>query len=204
MMDECHFHAVSAQAGALLAKWAAMLLLTLATVGLPASAASPQLATATARTVVAPHAYVSLEAVPRGRTFDLAVVAAIKRGYHINAHQVRSRYLIATEMETHFPAGFRAREISYPPGRLLKFSFSPEPLSVYTDSVTFRVRVDVLDDAPLGLWKLPIELRYQACNDRICLPPVKLPVVAEVRVTPVGTAARRTHSEIFKSREPLR
>lgn len=186
------------------ARWAAVFLLALGAAGLPASAASPQLATATARTVVAPRAYVSLKAVPRGRTFDLAVVAAIKRGYHINAHQVRNRYLIPTELQTDFPAGFSAREISYPPGKLLRFSFSPEPLSVYAGRVTLRVRVDVLGDAPLGPRKLPVALRYQACNDRICLPPVKLPVVVEVRVVPAGTAVRPAHPEIFNSGKPPR
>jgi Thiol:disulfide interchange protein DsbD, N-terminal len=188
----------------MLPRRAATLLLVLGTAGLPALAAPPQLATATARTVVEARAYASLDAVPRGRTFDLAVVAAIKRGYHINAHQLHNPYLIPTALETDFPAGFHVREISYPPGKLLKFSFAPEGLSVYTGRVTLRVRVAVLDGAPLGPRKLPVALRYQACNDQMCLPPVKLPLVVEVRVVPAGTAVRSVHPEIFNPGKPSR
>jgi Thiol:disulfide interchange protein DsbD, N-terminal len=176
---------------------AATILLALGIAWVPAPVASGQLATATARTVVEPRSYLSLDAAPRGRTFDLAVVATIKRGYHINAHQLRNRYLIPTELEADFPAGFRVREITYPPGKLLKFPFAPEGLRVYTGNVTLRARVAVLEDAPLGTRKLPVELRYQACNSQMCLPPVKIPVVVEVRVVPAGTAVRPVHPEIF-------
>jgi Thiol:disulfide interchange protein DsbD, N-terminal len=183
---------VAALLGALGAAW------------LPAVAGSPQLATATAKTIVQPRGYASLEAVPRGRTFELAVVAAVKRGYHINAHKIRDPYLIPTELVAKPPAGFRVEEISYPPGEWLKLSFSPERLLVYTGSVTLRVRVAALDDAPLGLEKLPLVLRYQACNDQMCLPPVNLPVVVEVRVASAGTAVRPAHPEIFGSAKPAR
>jgi Thiol:disulfide interchange protein DsbD, N-terminal len=182
----------------------ATLLLALGIAWLPAPGGSPQLATATARTVVEPRAYISLEEVPRGRTFDLAVVASIKRGYHINAHQLRNRYLIPTELEAHFPASFHVREISYPAGKLMKFPFAPEGLRVYTGRVTLRARVAALEDAPLGPQKLPVTLRYQACNDQLCLPPVKLPVAVEVRVVPAGTAVRPAHPEIFHPRQPAR
>ncbi|MCI0539993.1 MAG: hypothetical protein L0Z50_32710, partial [Verrucomicrobiales bacterium] len=46
-----------------------------------------------ADTVVKPAVYLSLEPVPRGRTFELAVVAQIQEGFHVNANKVLEDYL---------------------------------------------------------------------------------------------------------------
>ncbi len=144
-----------------------------------------------------PKVYVSLEPVPRGRTFDVAVVAKIRPGFHINAHEVSQDYLIPTALEPMFPAGFRIMDASYPSGVLRKFNFSPVELSVYENSVTLKIRVQAAPDAPLGKQKLPLTLRYQACNQEACLPPVKLPVTAELEVASPDAAARSVHPDVF-------
>ena len=41
------------------------------------------------------------------------------------------------------------------------------------------------------------ELRYQACNDRACLPPVKLPVTAELQIAAAGAKAVAQHPNVF-------
>ena len=150
-----------------------------------------------ANMVVSPRAYVSLQPVPRGRTFELALVAKIRPGFHINAHEVLEDYLIPTALEAELPAGFRALETVYPPGVLRKLRFSATQLSVYEDSVTLRMKLQAQPDAPLGLNKLPLTLRYQACNEEACLPPVKLPVTAEFEIAPAGAAARPANPDIF-------
>lgn len=160
------------------------------------SAPGPQLPRAAG--VVEPRAYVSLEPVPRGRAFEVAVVAKIRPGFHINAHEVSQNYLIPTSLETELPPGFRALDTVYPPGVPRKFEFSPEKLSVYEGSATLRVKLQALPDAPLGAHQLALKLRYQACNNEACLPPVKLLVIAEFEIVPAGTPARPAHSAIFR------
>ncbi len=150
-----------------------------------------------ANTVVSPRAYVSLQPVPRGRTFELGVVAKIRPGFHINAHEVLEDYLIPTALEAELPAGFRALDTVYPPGVLRKLKFSPTQLSVYEDSVTLRMKLQAQPDAPLGPNKLPLTLRYQACSEEACLPPVKLPVTAELQIAPAGAPARPANPDIF-------
>lgn len=149
--------------------------------------------------VVKPQAYVSLEPVPRGRTFELAVVAEIRQGFHLNSHQPTEEFLIPTTLVTQLPSGFREVETFYPPGEMLKFSFSPSPLSVYTGRVTVILRIEAAAGAPLGSQSIPLSLRYQACNDTTCLPPVKIPVEAKLTVAPAGTPAKSAHPEIFSA-----
>jgi cytochrome c biogenesis DsbD-like protein len=161
------------------------------------SSAAGQTGVPRANTLVTPSAYVSLRPVPRSRTFEIAVVLKVREGFHVNAHQVLEEYLIPTEVSAELPAGFRLIGIAYPKGTLRKFEFSESKLNVYEGSVTVRMKVEALGSAPLGLQSLPLKVRYQACSNEACFPPVNLPVTAELQVAERGAAARAVHAEIF-------
>lgn len=150
-----------------------------------------------ANEVVQARAYVSLQPVPRGRTFELAVVAQTRPGFHINTHEVSEDYLIPTTLEAELPPGLLALGITYPHGVLRKFNFSPAKLLVYEGSVTLRMKVKAAPDALLGPCRLALALRYQACNQEACLPPVKIPIAAELEIAPAGALARPAHPAIF-------
>lgn len=167
---------------------------------LPGTGPAPVAAHATetpGQAVAKPHAYASLEPVPRGRTFDVGIVVEIQREYHMNSHKPLDEFLIPTTLTAQLPQGFREVETSYPEGQLRKFAFASTPLSVYSGSVTLRMRVEAAADAPLGSATLPFTLRYQACNDTTCLPPVKLSVSLSFQVAPAGAKARPIHEDIF-------
>lgn len=150
-----------------------------------------------ADTVVKPAVYLSLEPVPRGRTFELAVVAQIQEGFHVNANKVLEDYLIPTTLTPELPAGVKLLETKYPDGQQLKFEFSEQPLNVYEGTFTMRLKLEAAKDAPLGALRVPITLRYQACNDVACLPPVKKPLEAEVMIAPAGAKAVPVNQKVF-------
>jgi hypothetical protein len=131
------------------------------------------------------------------------VVAEIARGFHMNSNHPSDAYLIPTTLTTQLPGGFKLLDTIYPDGHAQKFSFSPDkPLDVYSGSVTIKLRVLAQPGATLGTIAIPMTLRYQACNDSTCLPPVKLPVEAKVVVAETGAKAHATHSEIFSANIP--
>jgi Disulphide bond corrector protein DsbC len=153
-----------------------------------------------ASSVVKPQAYVSLEPVPRGKPFEVAVVAEIARGFHMNSNHPSDAYLIPTTLTPQLPAGFKLLDTIYPDGHAQKFSFSPDkPLDVYSGSVTIKLRIVAEESAAIGTMGIPMTLRYQACNDSTCLPPAKLPVEAKVVVAAAGAKAHAAHSEIFST-----
>ena len=169
----------------------------------PAFASQDSSAVPSAASVVKTHTFVSLERVPRGREFQIAVVLEIARGYHMNSHQPTDAYLIPTALTLQLPTGFELEDTIYPKGQLEKFAFSPNhALDVYSGSVTLLLRLEAHADAPLGETEIPIMLRYQACNDNVCLPPVKMPVSAKLEVANKGTASREVHPEIFSRLVP--
>ncbi len=152
------------------------------------------------REVVSPSAYVSLEPVARGSNFQLAVVLKIRNGFHINARKPSAEYLIPTDLRANLPAGFKsAGEVSYPQGELHTFTFTKTPLNVYQDKVVLRVPLTAQSDAPLGAQKIPLKLRYQACSQEVCLPPVTLDVDAPVTIAATTANSRPAHPELFAS-----
>jgi len=149
------------------------------------------------REVVKPEIYSSLDPAARGSSFQVAVVMKIRPGFHVNAREKSEDYLIATDLKAVLPSGFNSGEVSYPKGKLEKFTFSKIPLNVYQDTVILRMPVTALASAPLGKQHIPLKLRYQACSSELCLPPVTLTLDATLNMVALASAAKPAHTEIF-------
>ena len=59
----------------------------------------------TAASLVKPQTFISLDAVPQGKTFEAAVVVVIEKGYHMNSNKPSEDYLIATTLTPTAPGG---------------------------------------------------------------------------------------------------
>jgi len=180
---------------------AASALMLAASLGRPAVLfAQESAAPAPASSVVKASTYVSHDPVPRGQEFQVAVVVNILEGYHMNSHKPRESYLIPTTLTPQLPAGFTLADTVYPNGELKKFPFSPDKaLDVYTGSVTLRLKLHTEATASIGATSIAATLRYQACNNSACLPPVKLALSIPVQVAAAGTKTKALHPELFSS-----
>ena len=152
-----------------------------------------------AASVLQPQAYASLQPVPRGRAFEIAVVAKISPGFHINAHVPSEDYLIPTKITADLPPGVFLVETTYPRGVMRAFRFSKTPLRVYEGSFTVKMKLRVNGSAPLGPQKLTLTIAYQACNQDACLPPTKIPVTADLEIAAVDAPTHPAHTDIFSS-----
>ena len=171
--------------------------LALGFVGFVPSAVQAQIPNA--KDVVASTAYTSFEPVARGKEFQIAVVLKIRDGYHINARKTTLEYLIPTELRAELPVGYKASEVTYPNGELKSFAFSQtEKLNVYTGTVTLHLKVTAPAGAPLGAQHIPLKLRYQACSESVCLPPVRQDVDASFTL---AETAKPVHAELFSKQK---
>ncbi|HEV2520769.1 MAG TPA: protein-disulfide reductase DsbD domain-containing protein [Candidatus Acidoferrales bacterium] len=159
--------------------------------------AAQEEAIATASSVLQPQAYVSLQPVPRGRLFEIAVVAKISPGFHINAHEPSEEYLIPTKVTADLPPGVLLVETTYPRGVMRAFRFSKTPLRVYEDSFTVRMKLRAAGSAPLGAQKVSLTVGYQACNQDSCLPPTKVPVTAKLEIAAEDMPAHPANASVF-------
>jgi len=95
----------------------------------------------------------------------------VLKGFHINANTTDTKAnhpLIPTTLTVVGEAS-RGAEVEYPPGEEQRFSFSEEPIHVYSGEVTIVVRITA--PLPKGA-AVRLNLSYQACDDSACLPPV--------------------------------
>jgi thiol:disulfide interchange protein DsbD len=150
-----------------------------------------------AASVLQPQAYVSIQPVPRGRLFEIAVVAKITPGFHVNAHEPSEEYLIPTKVTAELPPGVVLVETTYPRGVMRSFQFSKTPLRVYETSFTVRMKLRLGTTVPLGRQKIPLTIGYQPCNQSACLPPTKIPASAELEIAAVDTPAHPANPNIF-------
>jgi Thiol:disulfide interchange protein DsbD, N-terminal len=111
-------------------------------------------------------------------------------GFHINSSVPRSSYLIPTKLTLNPPAGIDVGKIAYPAGTDVALPFAPdEKLNVYSGEFSIAAYLSAVSGATPGQHKVQGELSYQACNDRACYPPKKLPVSVEVTVVKSETAS---------------
>ena len=173
-------------------------LITLALLVVAALAGHTALAQMAARDVVLPTAFASFDPVAKGKRLQIAVVMKIHEGYHVNARKPTFDYLIPTDLKFEMPAGFKAGEVQYPDGQMRKFSFSKnDALNVYEGNTVLRIPVTVSENAPTGAQTVPLKLRYQACSNEVCLPPVTLNLTATINVSSSPSAAKPAHPELF-------
>ncbi len=111
-------------------------------------------------------------AAKAGAHADLIVALSIKSPFHINANPASESYLIATQVLVGQVSGLKIGKPSYPAPTLKQFSFFPKPLKVYQGTVQVHVPLS-FTSAYKGA-SVAGTLKYQACNEQSCLPPVTL------------------------------
>lgn len=158
-----------------------------------AQAAPPQAATATAK--------LSKSTLRPGERAIVTVYLNIKNGYHANANPASAAYLVPVTA-TVSGSGVSVSNPVYPKGKLRKFGFSDQMLSVYEGQVAIKVAVRVSAKAKTGSHQLSVKVRYQACTDRSCLIPqtISLSVPYTISGTSVAALADQTASKVKMAR----
>ncbi len=105
--------------------------------------------------------------------FNLTVDLEIRDGWHVNAHRPLQEELIPTVLTVDGGRGdWQLQEVEYPEGETVRLSFQEEPLLVYHGREQITVRLSGAAAGPAAV--VPVRLRIQACNDRVCLRPEEL------------------------------
>jgi len=129
-----------------------------------------------------------------GKPARVAALVTIEPGWHVNAHKPTFEYLIPTELSLKLPVGWKAEPAQYPAAEMKTFSFEKTPLAVYAGDVVILTRTQVPAGTKPGTYPVEAALRYQACNDSQCLPPVT--AQAKIDLT-VGPGGQPQHSKLF-------
>jgi DsbC/DsbD-like thiol-disulfide interchange protein len=116
-----------------------------------------------------------------GSTVEAKLSFKLREGYHVNSNTPSDEYLIPLRL-TWNPGPLQAAQVLYPKPQMEKYSFSEKPLSVFSGEFQVTTRFKVAASASPGSTVITGKIRYQACNDRMCLAPKNLEVAMPVDV----------------------
>ena len=115
-----------------------------------------------------------------GEPARLTVRLEIAEGWHVNANPAAAGLVPTTVTVNPGSLALRQVDVEYPPSRALPFPSLAETLEVWEGRVEVVSRLAAEEDAPAANGALRAAVRYQACDDEVCLLPVE--VVGRVAV----------------------
>jgi hypothetical protein len=117
--------------------------------------------------------------VDAGKAQTVELRFRVEDGFHINSHTPKDGLLVPTVFRVNAESEVKGSDLGYPKGMAFRLALdtgSGDVLDVYQGE--FRVSLRVV--APKGASTLVGSLKYQACDNAACFPPLTLPVKVAV------------------------
>ncbi len=125
--------------------------------------------------------------VAAGGRAEVVVHLTLAKGWHVNANPPALEYNIPTEVTLAASQGLSVGAARYPAGQQEKFEFEDTPLLVYTDAADVRIPLNAAANATSGVLKGKV--RFQACDNQVCLAPSSVEFTVQVTVTGATAAS---------------
>ncbi|MBY0369830.1 protein-disulfide reductase DsbD N-terminal domain-containing protein [bacterium] len=119
-----------------------------------------------------------------GQMGKVVVEASIKQGFHIQANPASMPRLIPTKVNLVGGSEIEVGKVVYPKSQPYKVAGLESAVATYAGRVEFEIPVTVAAGAKAGKRELDGDVRYQACDDKLCFPPTRAVFKAPVEVTP--------------------
>ena len=132
-----------------------------------------------------------------GTTYRVALEAQLEprgTGLHVNSNEPLESFLIPTVLTLEPPAGIALDGLAWPTPVLLEQQGAEQPLAVFEEHFVIGAALRLADDLEPGTYPVAGSLRYQACDDRMCYLPTRVPVSFDVTVAPPARELAATAS----------
>ena len=120
--------------------------------------------------------------VAAGVASEAEIRITVAKGYHVQANPAADEFLIPLTLAFDSHDDLEVGDIRYPPGEPYRLQGADEDLSVYGGTFAVPVSIRVSAAAREGAVAARGRLRYQACDDRLCLAPATLTFDLTARV----------------------
>ena len=109
-----------------------------------------------------------------GEPARLTARLEIAEGWHVNANPAAAGLVPTTVTVNPGRLPLRQIDVEYPPSRALPFPSLADTLQIWEGRVEVVSRLAAEEDAPAANGTLRAAVRYQACDDEVCLLPVEV------------------------------
>jgi DsbC/DsbD-like thiol-disulfide interchange protein len=141
--------------------------------------------------------FLSVDKLPAGSTCKFAVVLDVKDGWHVNANPPQPDNMIPTTVTVKAKHKTSQLETEYPEGTEFEVEALPEAVLVYEGEVLIRGTIEAPAEAVGKTEELEFQVRYQACNDKNCLPPKTLKLAGKIPIVKPGTPIKQINRKYF-------
>ncbi len=149
---------------------------------------------------IAVNGFFSVDPANQGSSFRAAIVMEIPKELHVNSNKPLGKYAIPTVVKVEAPKGLKVTPVTYPAGSVRTFDFgggSPDRLSVYEGRAIFRFNVTVAPDAPIGVARVRVNVRFQSCSDTVCFPPATREMSLAIAIVGPGERVNQINARYF-------
>ncbi|MBM4157361.1 MAG: hypothetical protein FJ216_01105 [Ignavibacteria bacterium] len=139
--------------------------------------------------------YTNKESYTPTETLKTAVVLKIKPQYHINSYKTDDEGYIKTVVEVN-SQDWNLSNIYYPPDTVYTFKSTGTTIRTYIGEIVIGADISPKRKLPPGIYKLPVTITYQACDDKTCLPPETITQETEITISEINTE-KTINSQVF-------
>ncbi len=134
--------------------------------------------------------------LPRGARCPIAVRLKLREGWHINANP-GTEFQVPTRIEVSSKQRVRLTRVRYPQGDEQPDEAGGDPLRIYAGEVLIYGILETDEQETAAEAELTVDVYYQACNDKVCLPPEKIRLRGKLPLANPGDGIRRMHTDAF-------
>ena len=129
--------------------------------------------------------------VHAGGPVRVALKVSLPEGLHTQSNKPRDESLIPTVLTIDEVPGVKVDEIVWPPPQDLNQVGQDKPLAVFEREFLVGVQLTLAAAVPAGDLKVPVHLRYQACDANLCYAPSTADAEWVLKVLPASTIIDR-------------
>lgn len=117
--------------------------------------------------------------VKAGANVEETLNLSVREGFHVNSDKPKDEYIIPIKL-TWTGAPLETRQVIYPKPAEIKVG--DQQLTVFSGSFPIKTQFHVAEGAAKGTVTVSGKLRYQACNNEMCLRPVTVDIPLTVTI----------------------
>ena len=117
-----------------------------------------------------------------GTNGRISVRVKLPSDVHVQSDKPNDPSLIPTALVLPPLPGVTLAGVTYPEATPFQLAGRATPLVVFGPEFTIDVQLSIAPTAKAGEMKIPAQLRYQACNERVCFAPARAVVEWTVKI----------------------
>ncbi|HMQ68870.1 MAG TPA: protein-disulfide reductase DsbD [Ignavibacteria bacterium] len=138
------------------------------------------------------------ESYSKTDTVKIALKISIRDHYHINSYEVNDPTLIQTSISVDSKE-FKMLNSFFPEHKKLKFEFTENEINVYEGEIYAGINLIISSPLDNGIYEVPVNFSYQACDDKVCYPPKTINELISVKIDNENPSGKVLNTEIFSN-----